>query len=264
MVAYKCKLCGGDIEFEPGATVGMCNGCGARVKLEPSADESVGVTAEPKKQKSKKLLAFVAAVVLVGAIAGGVLLMCPKEEPVEDTVSLEIGDYLNLGHYDTLQRWIVLDKDEDKVLLLSLYPICNRAYNDERNDVTWSTCSLREWLNTDFLTQAFSPEDRERIVDTPVHTEDNPWYGTPGGDDTVDKVFLLSIEEAEKYLSEDEYRITRPNGYGFSVRWWLRSPGINFGHAAVVNTDGTFYNYGNSVDDDDYAVRPALWIKVDP
>ena len=282
MGLYKCKLCGGDIEFEPGAKVGVCGCCGSRVKLEPSDNESAGAAAKSKEQKSndarkksagkkrKKRLTRVAELALVGVIAGITLFVILKQKPAEDkdlyTFDPDhnyIGKNFSLGHYDSENWWIVLDQVDDKVLLLSKYAICYKAFNDEENDVTWSTCSLRNWLNTEFLTQAFSDEERERIVDTPVHTEDNQQYGTLGGDDTVDKVFLLSLEEVNNYIPEERGRYMFPDE-GMSAFWWLRSPGGSPRHAATVGHYGSISNYGCYICSDDNAVRPALWIKLTP
>lgn len=112
---------------------------------------------------------------------------------------------------------------DDELLLLSKYAICHKAYNEVLKDVTWSTCSLRNWLNTEYLVQAFSAEEQELIADTNVHNDDDAWTGAPGGEDTVDKVFVLSIEEAQKYFEDNDSRITTfPDGEEAS--WWLRTP----------------------------------------
>ena len=37
MAFFKCKMCGGTIEFEPGATVGVCDSCGTKQTL-PNLD----------------------------------------------------------------------------------------------------------------------------------------------------------------------------------------------------------------------------------
>ena len=87
-------------------------------------------------------------------------------------------------------------------------PKPTKPYNEEWTDVTWETCTLRTWLNEDFYTTAFSKKERGYIAETLVKNEDNPEYGTVGGNDTRDKVFLLSIGEATTYFDPD------PDAYG--------------------------------------------------
>ena len=38
MAVFKCKMCGGTVEFEPGATVGVCDSCGTKQTL-PRLDD---------------------------------------------------------------------------------------------------------------------------------------------------------------------------------------------------------------------------------
>ncbi len=80
-----------------------------------------------------------------------------------------------------------------------------------------------------------------------VSNEDNFLFGTDGGSDTQDKVFLLSLAEVEDYFCDDDDRraLNTPfvqaqvqgtndnNGYG---TWWLRSPGIDSVSASYMST----------------------------
>lgn len=73
-------------------------------------------------------------------------------------------------------------------------------------ETTWEKCELRKWLNDDFYESSFTAEEKERIARTPTINTNIPFYGTNAGRDTVDKIFLLSIEEAENYFASDEER----------------------------------------------------------
>ena len=66
--------------------------------------------------------------------------------------------------------------------------------------MTWEDCALRAWLNDDFLNAAFTEAEQEHIAVTNVVNEDNPIFGTPGGNDTSDKIWLLSLGDIEKYF----------------------------------------------------------------
>ncbi len=152
-------------------------------------------------------------------------------------------------------RWIVVKKEKNRALLLSADRIGRRPYNEERKNVTWGTCTLRKWLNGDFYSDAFTEEEKKRICLTEVRNEDNPQWNTPGGNDTEDRVFLLSIREAEKWLTW----IERRNGDW----WWLRSPGFLPHDAAGVDGYGDIHDGGNYVSNSYGAVCPALWIDLE-
>ena len=102
-------------------------------------------------------------------------------------------------------EWVVLKTEKDKVLLLSRYILDKRPYNKKDENVTWETSDIRRWLNEDFYKIAFNSMEQKKISDTLVRTENNSRYGTGGGNDTKDKVFLLSIEEVEEVFGDNIY-----------------------------------------------------------
>lgn len=114
-----------------------------------------------------------------------------------------------------------------------------------------------------------------KIETTNVVNEDNPWYGTDGGKNTSDKVFLLSYNETSKYFTNDTSResnateYAKSNGlynednneYQGNYYWWLRSPGNYQYEAGLVDIDGSD-NYFSNVEKIGAGVRPALWINL--
>ncbi len=180
-----------------------------------------------------------------------------------------------------LIEWIVLDKEEDgTLLLLSKYILDCKPYNETFEAVTWEDCTLRDWLNNEeeqdsFYNKAFSNEGRRMIQMSTAVNKDNEYYSTEGGNDTQDKVFLLSLEDArnEQFLKDAGSKRCQATTYAAnkgtyinkdcnSSPWWLRSPGINSGHAALVNRDGGIDAVGLGVDFGFVGVRPAL--RVNP
>ena len=147
------------------------------------------------------------------------------------------------------------------MLLISDKTLFQKKYNDEEKDITWADCTLRAYLNGEFYDNCFSNAEQEKIATTHLINSNNPDYGTFGGNDTDDKIFLLSIDEANQYFSSDNDRIAK-NYKGEDDNWRLRSPG-NFAHyAALVNYEGLVYNDGFYVGSDYIAVRPALWMNL--
>lgn len=192
----------------------------------------------------------------------------------------QVGDYVLFGSYDQDNNavngkeaieWRVLKVQDDKALLISKYALDCKPYNTSRKEVTWATCTLRTWLNKDFFNTAFSAKEREMIPAVTVSADKNPEYSTNSGNATQDKVFLLSITEANKYFASDskrqcaptEYAVTNGayvNGDNGNCMWWLRSPGYRQDYADLVGSGGHNDAYGYFVNRDDYAIRPALWV----
>ena len=210
------------------------------------------------------------------------------EEKWNKIKNIKVGDTYTFGAYEQDNstsngkeaiEWTVLDKDGMSLLLISKQALDCQQYNTSYTDVTWESCSLRKWMNGTFLNKAFNAEEQAQIQNTTVSADKNPEYNTNPGNATTDKVFLLSINEVEKYFNSDEARKCAPTAYAkaqgaytsdsyktasgaATCWWWLRSPGLTQNYAANVNNDGSVYSYGNLVFNDDVAVRPALWINL--
>ena len=199
----------------------------------------------------------------------------------------KIGSIIRFGSYD----WRVLDVQNSRALVLSDEIIERRAYNETYADVTWKSCTLRAYLNGDFH-NTFSDEDKSRIIETTNQNANNLWYGTTGGRDTRDKIFLLSLDEVDKYFGNsgdyrskrskrqeygDDKYYTDSNGWYLSnshdsqrmanfdnkrAWWWLRAPGFGSIRAAYVISDGAVRVSGLVVDFRSGGVRPALWLNL--
>ena len=174
--------------------------------------------------------------------------------------------------------WQILDNQINKVLLISENIIEKRPYNIQYTDVTWETCSLRRYLNGEFLS-GFDYREQNQIIEANNANNDNQWYAVEGGKNTTEKVFLLSIEEVVKYFGDsgrlkywkqgslgyinDLYNHRRSAAYGGEACWWwLRSPGGHAYNAANVGKYGHLIMNGNYVDNWEGGVRPAIWLSV--
>lgn len=202
---------------------------------------------------------------------------------MEALKAAEVGSYIYFGEYEQDNdastgkeaiEWLVLDKQEDRMLVISRYGLDCQPYNTEYVAVIWETCSLRSWLNGVFYETAFIPEEKKVILASVVTADANPEYDTPTGNDTTDQVFLLSIDEANRYFADDTSRTCVGTPYCYeqgpfkreytgTCWWWLRSPGRDSGNAADVSSDGDVFSNGHFVPST-LAVRPALWINLKP
>lgn len=172
-------------------------------------------------------------------------------------------------------EWLVLEVKDGKALVVSKYALDCKQYNTSNTDVTWETCTLRKWLNNDFINAAFSSYEKAMIPTVTVSADENPDYSANPGNATQDQVFLLSITEANKYFNSAGARQCEPTDYAVAngawesvdgnCGWWLRSPGVtqySAHSAAYVHNSGGVYESGCDVDIGTSAVRPAMWISI--
>lgn len=162
-----------------------------------------------------------------------------KEEP---------GDTVMIGGYN----WIILNKSEDKALLIKKVALEKRAYNINADAITWENSTLRQFLNNDFLLQTFTESERNNILQSNNENSKSA-YGTDGGNNTLDSVFLLSAMEANEYQNLLK---------GFKNSSWLRSPGYSQNSAAFMTEKGTVMDYGYMVTSEEFTVHPVLWFNI--
>ena len=201
------------------------------------------------------------------------------------------GGKIAFGHYDQFNdteegpepiEWIVLDVQGNKALLLSRYGLAVKPYNTEKTDITWENCSLRTWLNNEFLQAAFSEAEQSSILLTDVDNsaaQQRSESSTSGGNNTQDRIFLLSYHEAfDLYFTNDDSRKCAPTDYAYADnawtdgsvydeddrtvgRWWLRSPGEQQNQAVMITAYGRYGLY--SVNNEENLVRPAVWVNLE-
>ena len=189
-------------------------------------------------------------------------------------VTIAFGRYPQASNNESaLIEWLVLKNDGSKALLISKYALDCQRYNTSGRDVTWETCTLRRWLNGSFINSAFSAEEQKQILHTTVTADRNPSSNTDPGNNTTDKVFLLSRAECSQYLVLCDARSCEGTAYCFAqgaaqqdvyggCRWWLRPPADYSGCVICVNDNGMYASAGCSTFSDGITVRPALWINL--
>lgn len=159
---------------------------------------------------------------------------------MSEGMNIDVGKIIKFGHYpqsasgtdNTEIEWLVLDVQCGKALVISHYGLVAMDYDNNKYPnkvkVTWETCTLRAWLNDEFINKAFTAEEQKRILTTAIDNsdaqccdfttilKDDHWCyfndildrdlamqwakETTGGNNTRDNIFLLSYAEAKKYL----------------------------------------------------------------
>ena len=114
----------------------------------------------------KKIISMTLAIVLCLTLFTSTVL-------AEAGNKLEPGAGITFGHYEQDNdlangaepiEWVVLEVSGNKALLISHYGLDAKPYNTDYIDTTWETCSLRAWLNSDFLNTAFTAEEQTAIL----------------------------------------------------------------------------------------------------
>lgn len=174
-------------------------------------------------------------------------------------------------------EWLVLDRDGDKVLLISKYALDYQSfmpfYEPVTEPYTWESCSLRRWLNGTFLNAAFSADEQQRLLTTTVITSPGSLHRENGPVTTEDRVFLLSNTEVYAYFASEAATAAEYTAYALSENpwpgnaatlgpadWWLRTTD-GYDHPDGVYADGRV-GEGARAYEGEY-VRPAIWITVD-
>ena len=190
---------------------------------------------------------------------------------MEKIQSATIGSYVTLGSYpqsstdyDEGIEWLVLDKKDGKLLLISRYVLDARPYNNpyeaKKENDNWESSWIRGWLNDDFLNKAFDSFEQSHIEHSVVKGITNTKKTEA---ETFDKVFLLSWDELESYFSSNEARDAEPTEYAMlenvpvNKSWGTGCFWLTRGHNTVWPGGGLDAGFG-----DDYraGIRPALWL----
>ena len=203
-----------------------------------------------------------------------------------DSSKIKIGDTITFGDVE----WCVLDVKKGRALILSKHILHKLPYHSKYSNVTWGRSTIRKYLNGVFL-RRFTIEEQNMIIEAQIINNDNLWYGTNGGRDTKDKIFLLSLDEVDNYFGnsgdyqnkkrkhyKDQKLVAENNGFYFSNAydsrrtalfnnekywWWLRSPGGKTCEASIVDNNGSVLVKGGlGSEDENGGVRPALWVRL--
>ena len=254
------------------------------------ADELAGVCREKievQKKAQKKIAKYAKIVVPAVAVLVIAILVISNlvrnstflKEKKEDFSAAQVGQRIEFGTYEQDSiwddkttrekdpiRWIVLEKQDDRILVVSSLILDIHSYDESYSDVvTWEKCSLRRWLNNTFINNAFNATERKLILEAEVPADKHPDCDTDPGNATTDQIFLLSASEYLKYFTYDG--ISRFSDYADTMRedrryqtWWLRTPGED-GQTEVFCDSGNMFD-GSWYRDPDGGVRPAMWISL--
>lgn len=184
---------------------------------------------------------------------------------------IDTEDSVFFGHYEQDDNqangqepilWDILgiNRQENRVTLISHYILDAKPYNSYETDMTWENSELRAWLNGYFLNKAFSASEQDAILLYPTANKigsdsysvvfKKP-YDTDPGNDTEDKVCVLSFYEISFHYVMGVGAQTVPTKYAkangayvdqnYLVNgepagaWWTRTPGKTQSQVILMN-----------------------------
>ena len=194
------------------------------------------------------------------------------------------GDIITFGSYEQDNNymngkenieWIIICKENDRVLLMSRYSLDAQEYHYEDANISWKTSSVRAWLNEDFYDDAFTLNEQTIIKSTILSNPDS-FDEDAKVVSTVDKVFLLSVNERYQYFSSpynfDDWLVTTRTAYAdrnyvtgnnSKSAWLLRSTVLtgywNDVECYVVRGNG---DIDYTLVELTYDIRPCIWIDI--
>ena len=266
----------------------------AEIERQQHATETELTKAQVELQEAKNALAQ-AKITMKAVEKPKAAQLCWSEKEIMREIAAQPGKYITFGHYpqtsegkdETPIEWLILERDGLNALVVSKYGLDAQPYNISYTDVTWEKCSLRTWLNDTFYNKAFNADAQAAILTTNVDNSKNQGdseYSTNGGNNTMDKVFLLSYAEADRHFDIESWNdaaLIEPTAYAIAqgaeiydddddddddddvnrVDWWLRSPGYSQNKATIVDCGGA--SFVDDVSDTQTSVRPAMWVNLE-
>lgn len=217
--------------------------------------------------------------------------------PVPTPTPIKAGDILTIGQYEQDDtegngiedlQWLVLERKDNKALVVTKYIIECIPFDENGYTNRWEDCSLRTWINNNFYNTTFSDEEKTKISQTIISTEENPNGESITGKEETDKIFILSISEIDKYFKSAAEKVClatvhADKSHSISIdggpytyvpsecAWWLRIPSGPNCTSGLVGDDGEIYCDGYPGYNGGYippeapgiGVRPAMWITVE-
>ncbi len=162
---------------------------------------------------------------------------------------VSVGDVIKMGRYPDEIKWIVLDKNDDRALLLTLD--CIEQYLYYTDDLKYDD-RIRKWMNGPFFSLSFSPSEKESLILT-----------------DKDHFFLFDEKELRKYFPTADSRKAYATEYAFRNKpyhsitnfcWWLKPLA---GKRCAVRDNGSIIGEFKSCDMKYTGmIRPACWVKL--
>lgn len=280
-----------------GLLIRLVSGTKKEIPEEEKTPERKIMEAKARKRNRKIAICAILVGILVSIFVVKelyVMYVQPKiyyDEEVELLANAKVGDIVPFGTMNTDYiksgderiLWYVADRQGNDLLLISVYALSPGEFHNVYEVNCWADSSIRTFLNGTCYEDYINDYEKELVIQSVIETPENAEFGTSGGPAVKDWVFLLSVEEAETYFSDDEARSLQStqaaardgvnvdirDGINYAERdnntwWWLRTMGEDGKKTVVVNTQGQIDYEGRHLTVASGGIRPALWVRCVP
>ena len=246
-------------------------------------EKEIDFLKKQKKNNAVKTVLLFATLVLCFLVVAVIIKSRPKTPDFKEIApELTRGDTFTFGSYEQDANesngsepieWIVLTNWEGLGVIeaMSYYGLDTKQYHSERSAITWEESDIRAWLNTEFYDSAFSEKEKYMIQEKEILTPANEYYKTDNGNNTLDKVTLISSAELNAiYVNNGDGFMLKcyPTAYALKngafvdpkyneCDWWGRGAGIHEGIASSAKSS----TIGIPVTTKGFTVRPIIYIK---
>lgn len=173
-------------------------------------------------------------------------------------------------------EWMIVEKDDinKNALLVAKHAIDWEIFGSYAEsqitslETSWEKSYLRTWLNDDFFNDSFSKEEQKKILSVYISANSH------GEKRTINKVFLLSVEEVKKYFTKETANVVlmpmidgvccsnKENPISIScypITWWTRTTGKEKNTVMCLDETGVLCEL--NAECDEVGVRPAMWVE---
>lgn len=180
-------------------------------------------------------------------------------------------------------KWRVLSVGENEAFVIADQILDMRVFNEpvdeDEDDTSWEECTLRTWLNDTFYIAAFTEAEQGAILETTVENTENFEQETTSGNNTTDKIYLLSMDEAVNISYGfngsmwDDGLFRENTAYSMSLwkhdwensgssPWFLRTSGSYENDVAYIYYDNIASGSGGRASGYVYGICPVLNIDL--
>lgn len=192
---------------------------------------------------------------------------------IDDFDSILIGNSKTYTGNDMPITWILLEKTDDRALLLSkysLYPISYDElvdYEPEKN----RKFNYKDFEDSHYDMNFFNEDELKLILDTEIIISKNDLYNKNNDLSKINrKTFLLGIDDIKKYFSDINGNILQSKlktycdklseNEGNEIGWWLKDIGELWWTAAYIDGNGNLNERGYALNRK-LGFRRAMWVK---
>lgn len=180
--------------------------------------------------------------------------------------TVDVGDTLTFGTYEQDGdkengseeiTWIVVGKEDDKILLISEKILEVLPFQTEKTEtLNYETSTIRKFVNETFYNEAFTDEEKSKIISYRMKEEDANGNEIGNSDNYV---FLPTKKMVNDYLTSSQKKANKTAAAETKSAdsfWWTSSMYLTKGIYCVAYGNTAYYWYAEK----ELGVRPMIYV----